>query len=81
MNVSCFAFLRSSISNPSHRSRSNLFSAVEESTDDAISRAVELGRSKLAQYFDFPLDDWQLQAGGEILLGHNVIVSAPTGSG
>jgi len=54
---------------------------VEESTDDAISRAVELGRSKLAQYFDFPLDDWQLQAGGEILLGHNVIVSAPTGSG
>ena len=43
--------------------------------------SVELGRERLQQYFDFPLDDWQLEAGGEILKGNNVIVCAPTGSG
>ncbi len=87
VNVSSFVFLRSSTTNFQGRgSRFKLFSVVEEYSDeitkeDSITRAVELGRSKLSQYFDFPLDDWQLQAGGEILLGHNVIVSAPTGSG
>ncbi|OEU09387.1 P-loop containing nucleoside triphosphate hydrolase protein, partial [Fragilariopsis cylindrus CCMP1102] len=48
---------------------------------DEIEEAIELGRSELGKYYDFPLDDWQLQAGGDILNGHNVIVCAPTGSG
>ena len=42
---------------------------------------IRLAQEQLAKYFSFPLDDWQLQAGGEIILGHNVIVCAPTGSG
>eukprot|EP00980_Cylindrotheca_fusiformis_P030654 scaffold25176_cov191-Cylindrotheca_fusiformis.AAC.4 len=46
-----------------------------------VSSSIEIGRSQLEQYFDFPLDDWQLQAGGEILKGNNVIVCAHTGSG
>lgn len=38
-------------------------------------------RERLQQYFEFPLDDWQLEAGVEILNGNNVIVCAPTGAG
>lgn len=34
----------------------------------------------IAQYINFPLDDWQLQAGNEILKGNNVIACAPTGA-
>lgn len=51
--------------------------------DDTERRidTIALGRSEFEKYFDFPLDDWQLQAGGEILNGHNIIVCAPTGSG
>jgi len=41
----------------------------------------QIGREKLQKYFDFPIDSWQAQAGGEILSGHNVIVCAPTGAG
>eukprot|EP00536_Pseudo-nitzschia_multiseries_P015988 jgi/Psemu1/263316/estExt_Genewise1Plus.C_9950006 len=59
--------------------------SVDTDTDaDAnanVEEAIRLGRSEFEKYFDFPLDDWQLQAGGSILLGHNVIVCAPTGSG
>ena len=55
--------------------------AKDTHTSVDIQKAIDLGSSELARYFDFPLDDWQLQAGGEILFGHNVIVSAPTGSG
>jgi hypothetical protein len=54
---------------------------VGSETSSEVNEAVELGRAELAQYFDFPLDDWQLQAGGEILKGNNVVVCAPTGSG
>ena len=46
-----------------------------------VEDMIELGRSQLQPYYDFPLDDWQLQAGGAVLQGHNVIVSAPTGAG
>ena len=35
----------------------------------------------IQQYFKFPLDNWQLQAGEEIIKGHNVITCAPTGAG
>ena len=49
--------------------------------DVEVKEAVDLGKSELSQFFNFPLDDWQLQAGGEILKGNNVIVCAPTGSG
>ena len=38
-------------------------------------------RDKLQQHFSFPLDDWQTEAGGEILAGRNTIVCAPTGAG
>jgi superfamily II RNA helicase len=50
-------------------------------TPTEVQEAIELARDELEQYFDFPLDDWQLQAGGEILMGNNVIVCSPTGSG
>lgn len=53
----------------------------EETLEPSIEETVKLGRSELGKYFQFPLDDWQLQAGGYILNGHNVIVCAPTGSG
>ena len=67
----------------SRRNKSHIInSQVEGGVDEATSEeAVALGRSELAKYFNFPLDDWQLQTGGEILMGHNVIVCAPTGSG
>ena len=58
--------------------RASLSTPKSRSTDvDAIG----LGKAEFEKYFQFPLDDWQLQAGGSILLGHNVIVCAPTGSG
>lgn len=60
--------------NPRYRMTGEVTDAAE------AEHAVELGRS-LVKYFQFPLDNWQLQAGGEILMGHNVIVCAPTGSG
>ncbi|CAB9499189.1 viralicidic activity 2-like 2 [Seminavis robusta] len=67
-------------------------SALRSSPSEAISRELEeeekevehqiqRGQDELQQYFDFPLDDWQLQAGGAILEGYNVIVCAPTGAG
>lgn len=42
---------------------------------------ISIGRAELEQYFSFPLDDWQLEAGGAICSGANVIVCSPTGSG
>ena len=42
---------------------------------------IELARNRLGSYFSFPLDDWQLWAGGEVCRGHNVVVCAPTGAG
>jgi superfamily II RNA helicase len=82
--VSSFTSLSSS-SSARYRSKSRLHSTVEKNAASGTAsenlEAVELGRTQLAHHFDFPLDDWQLQAGGEILLGHNVIVCAPTGSG
>lgn len=47
-------------------------------TDDQLE---ESGRTQLQQYFSFPIDSWQAIAGGNILLGNNVIVEAPTGAG
>ena len=41
----------------------------------------KLGREELQKHFPFPVDHWQAPAGGEILLGRNVIVCAPTGAG
>lgn len=51
------------------------------STNTDVEDAVGLGRAEFEKYFQFPLDDWQLEAGGSIVMGHNVIVCAPTGSG
>jgi superfamily II RNA helicase len=53
-------------------------------TETAYSDAqqlIETGRLHFAHHFEVPLDDWQLQAGGAIYQGHNVIVCAPTGAG
>ena len=50
-------------------------------TSTATESSVDVGRDRFQPYFGFPLDDWQLEAGGEILKGNNVIVCAPTGSG
>ena len=68
------------------RNRStNLYSTTNEVTIDSTTstteEAIRLGKEKLAGYFKFPLDDWQLEAGGSILMGYNVVVCAPTGSG
>ena len=63
----------------SKRRSSSILGTSEDVTQ--VNEAIELGRSQLSKYFDFPLDDWQLQAGGEILMGHNVVVCAPTGAG
>ena len=59
----------------------SLFVRKLTSTDSEIEDAIRLGRSKFEKYYQFPLDDWQFRAGGAILMGHNVIVSAPTGAG
>jgi superfamily II RNA helicase len=56
-------------------------SVIPTSSSYSVDEAITLGQQELAKYFDFPLDDWQLEAGGAILLGYNVIVCAPTGSG
>jgi superfamily II RNA helicase len=43
---------------------------------------IDIGKRELqGLYNNFILDDWQLQAGGAIWEGYNVIVSAPTGAG
>lgn len=42
---------------------------------------IRLGQECFERYFDFVLDDWQLQAGGAIVAGFNTIVTAPTGAG
>ena len=47
----------------------------------AQQEQIHLGEEVFGQYFRFPLDDWQLQAGGAIRQGMNVIVCAPTGAG
>lgn len=85
---SCQAF---SASNHHHRLRASEITEVQQQLqpllqdDDEIRRRdqnlVEVGRRELERFFDFPLDDWQLQAGGAIWEGYNVIVSAPTGAG
>jgi len=82
-HVSSFAFssVRSLSASRLTESRGRLLPVKHSAAVENAETAVELGRERLAHHFDFPLDDWQLQAGGEILLGHNVIVSAPTGSG
>jgi superfamily II RNA helicase len=76
------AFVLPAASRLSSTSQGILKSSHSETfTDEDKSEIISLGRERLAHYFDFPLDDWQLQAGGEICLGHNVIVCAPTGAG
>eukprot|EP00977_Amphora_coffeiformis_P001920 scaffold362_cov176-Amphora_coffeaeformis.AAC.46 len=48
---------------------------------DETNELIQLGRQELERHFRFPLDDWQLHAGGAICKGYNVIVCAPTGAG
>lgn len=50
------------------------------STQEALE-LTEQGRLFFQKHFDFPLDDWQCQAGGAILQGNHVMVCAPTGAG
>jgi hypothetical protein len=54
---------------------------VDVDTDVDHNVMIQRGQTELQRFFDFPLDDWQLEAGGAILEGHNVIVCAPTGAG
>jgi superfamily II RNA helicase len=60
---------------PQHDDDSN------EKTNAELRHFVEVGRRNLQGLYGFPLDDWQLLAGGATIEGHNVIVSAPTGAG
>jgi superfamily II RNA helicase len=63
-------------------SRARRSSRLWEATATAeASSSINIGRERLQHYFEFPLDDWQLEAGGEIANGNNVIVCAPTGAG
>src|SRR3569623_208632 len=55
--------------------------AEQNDVSQQAQHYIELGRQRLSQYFRFPLDDWQLHAGGAICDGCNVIVCASTGSG
>lgn len=41
---------------------------------------VNRGRQAFAQYFPYKLDEWQLEAGGAIASGHNVIVCGASSS-
>jgi replicative superfamily II helicase len=51
-------------------------------TEAELDEWLYIGRQQLQPYYpSFPLDDWQLQAGGAICRGYNVMVSAPTGAG
>jgi superfamily II RNA helicase len=59
------------------KAASNDFSA----SADQRQQQIAIGRESFERYFDFPLDDWQLEAGGAICQGSNVIVCAPTGAG
>lgn len=67
----------------SQATTSRTSSPDDSNVDDQEERdaLIELGRQELQQYFRFPLDDWQLHAGGAICQGYNVIVMAPTGAG
>ena len=71
--------IRSTIGTPSKKPKQP--HAVDTSSDFDISDSIEVGNARLSSYFPFPLDDWQLQAGGDICKGRNVIVCAPTGAG
>eukprot|EP00522_Entomoneis_paludosa_P009675 CAMPEP_0172448424 /NCGR_PEP_ID=MMETSP1065-20121228/7441_1 /TAXON_ID=265537 /ORGANISM="Amphiprora paludosa, Strain CCMP125" /LENGTH=1279 /DNA_ID=CAMNT_0013199913 /DNA_START=179 /DNA_END=4019 /DNA_ORIENTATION=- len=53
----------------------------EDDDSTSVEELIRLGEAEFESYFDFPLDDWQLQAGGAICKGYNVIVTAPTGAG
>ena len=55
-----------------------LFATTQE---ESLERCKKIGEDRFQKYFDFPLDDWQLQAGGAMVEGSNVIVCAPTGAG
>ena len=67
----------------SQATTSRTSSPDDSNVDDQEERGalIELGQQELQQYFRFPLDDWQLHAGGAICQGYNVIVMAPTGAG
>ncbi|KAL7567549.1 hypothetical protein ACA910_000153 [Epithemia clementina (nom. ined.)] len=56
---------------------SQTFPGTSTDADDFIAR----GYAQFDKYFSFPLDDWQLHAGGAICSDCNVIVCAPTGAG
>lgn len=60
--------------------RSCAFSSLSSRAQDT-EYLIEAGRTHFSDFFKFPLDEWQLRAGGAICNGYNVIVSAPTGAG
>ena len=47
--------------------------------DEELETVEEVGRKVLQKYFNFPLDKWQAESGGEILRNKNLIVTAATG--
>jgi superfamily II RNA helicase len=79
--------LSASVEDPNDTEHVTLTEASSSSSDDVDvetderQKLVDLGARYLADYFAFPLDDWQLESGGAVLDGHNVIVCAPTGAG
>jgi superfamily II RNA helicase len=76
---------------PSISSATTLFPSVRHNTSEpsssnkrhllSLSSQSDTNGFDIQHHFNFPLDDWQLQAGTEIIKGNNVITCAATGAG
>lgn len=81
----CLRLISSFRTSSAHRKRFRLSSVPSSKTitEGFLKREelIDIASDKLSGYFNFPLDDWQLEAGGAICEGYNVIVCAPTGAG
>jgi len=62
-------------------STSSSSAAETSATSSLVDEQIQIGRDAFSRYYNFPLDDWQLQAGGAIVQGRHVVTCSPTGSG
>lgn len=78
---SCSGILYSAVSGADDVVANNNGGKEEEDDLSSQKERIALGKEKFEAHFDFPLDDWQYEAGGAICQGHHVLVTAPTGAG
>lgn len=57
-----------------HSTKQNISFDGHTSAKAAIKKEVSNAIETLQPYFDFPLDEWQLEAGGHVMAERNVIV-------